>query len=129
MCVVFFFFQAEDGIRDSSVTGVQTCALPICFSCEEFALRDVGRVPYLFGNQAARSRGIFHHAQQSFGGSGASSGQFIVGSFTREKRPGAANPRAVKGGAVLLLSLAAAVVAVPARTLGKLYAQQFVDDL
>src|SRR5260370_28963548 len=30
MCVLFFFFfQAEDGIRDSSVTGVQTCALPI----------------------------------------------------------------------------------------------------
>src|SRR2546427_483377 len=30
---VFFFFQAEDGIRDLTVTGVQTCALPIslCF--------------------------------------------------------------------------------------------------
>src|SRR5467141_1990421 len=28
-CGSFFFFQAEDGIRDSSVTGVQTCALPI----------------------------------------------------------------------------------------------------
>src|SRR6266566_8976702 len=27
--VVFFFFQAEDGIRDYKVTGVQTCALPI----------------------------------------------------------------------------------------------------
>src|SRR5690606_39361876 len=26
---VFFFFQAEDGIRDFHVTGVQTCALPI----------------------------------------------------------------------------------------------------
>src|SRR5437764_6395058 len=26
---IFFFFQAEDGIRDTSVTGVQTCALPI----------------------------------------------------------------------------------------------------
>ena len=25
-----FFFQAEDGIRDRLVTGVQTCALPIC---------------------------------------------------------------------------------------------------
>ena len=25
----FFFFQAEDGIRDYDVTGVQTCALPI----------------------------------------------------------------------------------------------------
>src|SRR5262249_59106445 len=31
VCVLFvFFFQAEDGIRDWSVTGVQTCALPIC---------------------------------------------------------------------------------------------------
>src|SRR5436305_3223813 len=26
---LFFFFQAEDGIRDADVTGVQTCALPI----------------------------------------------------------------------------------------------------
>src|SRR5699024_12128422 len=26
-----FFFQAEDGIRDRNVTGVQTCALPICY--------------------------------------------------------------------------------------------------
>ena len=26
---IFFFFQAEDGIRASPVTGVQTCALPI----------------------------------------------------------------------------------------------------
>src|SRR5438309_3987217 len=26
---MFFFFQAEDGIRDGTVTGVQTCALPI----------------------------------------------------------------------------------------------------
>src|SRR5207245_5395902 len=28
-CFIFFFFQAEDGIRDATVTGVQTCALPI----------------------------------------------------------------------------------------------------
>src|SRR6266481_3100672 len=27
--IYFFFFQAEDGIRDGTVTGVQTCALPI----------------------------------------------------------------------------------------------------
>src|SRR5205807_5324526 len=27
--MVYFFFQAEDGIRDYKVTGVQTCALPI----------------------------------------------------------------------------------------------------
>src|SRR5216683_4045777 len=29
ICFFFFFFQAEDGIRDLIVTGVQTCALPI----------------------------------------------------------------------------------------------------
>src|SRR5258708_39555704 len=32
--VVFFFFQAEDGIRDDLVTGVQTCALPIFTEAE-----------------------------------------------------------------------------------------------
>src|SRR2546426_10530247 len=30
LIIIFFFFQAEDGIRDYKVTGVQTCALPIC---------------------------------------------------------------------------------------------------
>src|SRR2546430_9088726 len=34
MCFLFFFFfQAEDGIRDLTVTGVQTCALPISSHC------------------------------------------------------------------------------------------------
>src|SRR2546429_3400298 len=32
--IVFFFFQAEDGIRDVAVTGVQTCALPIYFKTD-----------------------------------------------------------------------------------------------
>src|SRR6266487_2257190 len=31
-----FFFQAEDGIRDGRVTGVQTCALPILAGCPTF---------------------------------------------------------------------------------------------
>src|SRR5260370_40424062 len=35
MRLVVFFFQAEDGIRDSSVTGVQTCALPLLEPFEE----------------------------------------------------------------------------------------------
>src|SRR3989337_2977863 len=35
-CECFFFFQAEDGIRDATVTGVQTCALPI----EGYGIRD-----------------------------------------------------------------------------------------
>src|SRR5438128_3204049 len=43
---LFFFFQAEDGIRDATVTGVQTCALPI----SKLAAEPVGKfgatVPY-----------------------------------------------------------------------------------
>ena len=35
----FFFFQAEDGIRDSPVTGVQTCALPIFISYRKTKLK------------------------------------------------------------------------------------------
>src|SRR5256885_7902713 len=35
---MFFFFQAEDGIRDYKVTGVQTCALPIPQGLEAVAL-------------------------------------------------------------------------------------------
>src|SRR6266853_2394714 len=42
-----FFFQAEDGIRDLTVTGVQTCALPICrrWSRESCAFRDKSQWP------------------------------------------------------------------------------------
>src|SRR5258708_3893907 len=35
---IIFFFQAEDGIRDDLVTGVQTCALPICNESAEFGI-------------------------------------------------------------------------------------------
>src|SRR6266481_7174984 len=48
---VFFFFQAEDGIRDGTVTGVQTCALPILkASIFEFIMADPKSVwPDRFG--------------------------------------------------------------------------------
>src|SRR5687768_18440400 len=39
-CKVCFFFQAEDGIRDVAVTGVQTCALPISGSLDTAAKID-----------------------------------------------------------------------------------------
>src|SRR6266478_4536545 len=39
--IFFFFFQAEDGIRDLTVTGVQTCALPIFGQPRETLPRDV----------------------------------------------------------------------------------------
>src|SRR5438309_2800878 len=39
MC--FFFFQAEDGIRDGTVTGVQTCALPIFDEITDLSSREL----------------------------------------------------------------------------------------
>src|SRR2546425_1851057 len=44
VCVFFFFFQAEDGIRDKLVTGVQTCALPIFVPTVTEMLRKKGVV-------------------------------------------------------------------------------------
>src|SRR5438093_12566486 len=44
----FFFFQAEDGIRDWSVTGVQTCALPI--AKEGNAIAELGKYDFLYTN-------------------------------------------------------------------------------
>src|SRR5689334_9466438 len=42
---LFFFFQAEDGIRDGTVTGVQTCALPIFPPTGELAHASSGDPP------------------------------------------------------------------------------------
>src|SRR2546430_7211142 len=50
-CVKFFFFQAEDGIRDLTVTGVQTCALPISPCDGERSTHDLRVV--LLGDEAA----------------------------------------------------------------------------
>src|SRR5690606_40940341 len=54
-----FFFQAEDGIRDFHVTGVQTCALPISLeqlenakTAFDAAKQDVQRASYLAGHTA-----------------------------------------------------------------------------
>src|SRR3712207_7953333 len=41
---LFFFFQAEDGIRDIGVTGVQTCALPIWLRSSFDGAVSLGRV-------------------------------------------------------------------------------------
>src|SRR5215203_3341099 len=50
----FFFFQAEDGIRDIGVTGVQTCALPICGDGPRYVRRAV-EWTVRCGRHAARS--------------------------------------------------------------------------
>src|SRR5712672_4005812 len=63
VCVVFFFFfQAEDGIRDKLVTGVQTCALPIWFGIIIIILMELAMITppvgiNLYVVQGLRKRG------------------------------------------------------------------------
>src|SRR5205807_3762752 len=51
-CKLFFFFQAEDGIRDYKVTGVQTCALPI----STVAAKVTGRVEQIYAEEGLHVR-------------------------------------------------------------------------
>src|SRR2546430_13461206 len=56
-----FFFQAEDAIRDLTVTGVQTCALPICpavhiESWQELRTGLTGRCPSLLDSRQCRRK-------------------------------------------------------------------------
>src|SRR2546425_10200451 len=64
MCLprcLFFFFQAEDGIRDKLVTGVQTCALPISARSRRGPRRPddspARRAAATAGGEAARTQG------------------------------------------------------------------------
>src|SRR5229473_6446739 len=54
----FFFFQAEDGIRDKLVTGVQTCALPISVvRCHDSSCRSAGQLTTDHGDRKSVVKG------------------------------------------------------------------------
>src|SRR2546429_9494277 len=69
MLYFFFFFQAEDGIRDVAVTGVQTCALPISPAAEPRPDRD--GEPYFGAGEDARRQHVFHALPQDPLGGGS----------------------------------------------------------
>src|SRR5256885_8349407 len=63
---LFFFFQAEDGIRDYKVTGVQTCALPICAaSINERPPSGTSTMRYAPGSSTSSSRSPLTTASHS----------------------------------------------------------------
>src|SRR5439155_10901012 len=78
-----FFFQAEDGIRDGHVTGVQTCALPICLwvqtSARAFGMPATryGASPK-FGGSANNHASAGHHPAAELSDSAAVSLRFVI---------------------------------------------------
>src|SRR5690606_38504784 len=98
-----FFFQAEDGIRDFHVTGVQTCALPIWMATLVFGLAAtaLASVGGLLGNLLEASTSIINF----FGG--ALVGVFLLGMLSkRAESLGAAVGFLVGFLAVLLTAIA-----------------------
>src|SRR6266566_4600963 len=68
----FFFFQAEDGIRDYKVTGVQTCALPICTWATAWArARSQWPAARIRSPSALRNGGRSHGSETTAAGSRA----------------------------------------------------------
>ena len=65
--IFFFFFQAEDGIRDDLVTGVQTCALPICGDYAGIAgtvNNDGDVIPAPVGTYEPNDFGLFNRSEE-----------------------------------------------------------------
>src|SRR5438874_5636859 len=64
--LIFFFFQAEDGIRDLYLTGVQTCALPICRAGAGAGARLGRAVPHARKARVRAATGAAREQQSEF---------------------------------------------------------------
>src|SRR3989454_12231350 len=116
----FFFFQAEDGIRDYKATGVQTCALPILLRAFRRPWEDApSRLWLLFALWAVVVVGFFtaspfklpHHGLPAFPAVALIVAR--VWDETIDAAPGSARPRALLGPLLVLFALATiALVAV-----------------
>src|SRR5207248_7289623 len=91
------FFQAEDGIRDRTVTGVQTCALPISFCQIRSASREFEVTTFRLAQAIALDRSLgkidinlSHLGQRSrqFSGKKILSAHLLFGSRSEERRVG-----------------------------------------
>src|SRR3989442_9359768 len=70
-----FFFQAEDGIRDADVTGVQTCALPI-YRSRSFTREEFTAFMFAQSKEYPQTRAILDKV--------ASSGKYFIGAINNE---------------------------------------------
>src|SRR5438270_5244607 len=77
-----FFFQAEDGIRDLTVTGVQTCALPICYTSGQSRIGGT----LMQDQTSARTPRNLDQAVVRFAGDSGDGMQLTGTEFTREAR-------------------------------------------
>src|SRR5690554_452794 len=109
-CPSSFFFQAEDGIRDADVTGVQTCALPISIDLvtRKLPLGDGAVVEGFIRELAATADEVRTSNQPAFGRMGERLGQAVAALADATRWLGDAmqrNPEAALAGATPYLRL------------------------
>src|SRR5438128_9533203 len=98
VCFFFFFFQAEDGIRDATVTGVQTCALPISWGQNYLSVGTYGMAASVFptGVEGPTNRFTDFAVDLAYMHSFGSNSFTLDGTWIHEKQTwtagGAANP-------------------------------------
>src|SRR3712207_8480484 len=83
---MFFFFQAEDGIRDIGVTGVQTCALPIYADAAMYHAKSRGRARYGVFSESMRERALERLSLETSLRGAATRGEFRVHYQRSEER-------------------------------------------
>src|SRR2546430_8519377 len=83
--VPFFFFQAEDGIRDLTVTGVQTCALPISASFSHSPSSPQTQQAVMFTGSASGGTAPYSFSW-TFGDRGAGTGSSVSHSYQSTDR-------------------------------------------
>src|SRR5438552_15823979 len=98
----FFFFQAEDGIRDDLVTGVQTCALPISLTVDDHTSAS-GVARYMLGREPVVTRDgaplVDRKARRSYvtsAGAGPSIGKHILMAYLPPARANVGDELAVE---------------------------------
>src|SRR4051812_41965757 len=88
-------------------------------AAEQLPSGNVGRVPDLFGQQVAVAREALERAEQRLRGGAIAGSQLVMRALPGQKRPRPSDSGAVERTAVLVLAVAVAVVAPPARTGGQ----------
>src|SRR5688500_6297527 len=92
----------------------------------QFAVRQIVRVPELFGNHAAL---VGEFLDGFYEGQGIATGrEFVMAAFAGEDWPAATDARAAEGAAVVFLAVTIVIVSAPAWTLGKVVLDDAIED-
>ena len=96
---------------------------------EQFALRNVGGIPDLLGQQTALAGERLERLRQLIGDVRAAGGELVVGALAGQERPRAPDAGSVERSAVGVLAVSVTLIAMPRRTARRVDLERRIDDL